>query len=404
MNEAIVHSEPLVELRRAHPDLAHQAAELLTVGFTGRGLEDGLKRLLDANVGGVVLFRRNIDTAQQVAQLISDIKAYAARPLFVAVDQEGGLVQRLRDGFTRFPPMRSVGLLEDAAVARAVGRVLGRELRAVGVDVNFAPVLDVDTNPNNPVIGSRSFSPKPEVVARLGIAVGQGLEESGVASCGKHFPGHGDTAQDSHTALPRLEHSWERLWEVELIPFRAWADAGLAAIMTAHVIFDAVEPHVPATMSHRVLQHLLRARLNYEGLVFSDDLEMRSVTDHFGFETAILGGLQAGVDNFLCCRSETVAFDLIAYLTRGVLEGRVDAQRWRNAREQTRAFAERWARPAEPPRLDQLQSEEGRLLVEEIERSAASESHIAEDPTEVLDAGLSFSEIDSQDEVKRFPV
>src|SRR5690606_31170698 len=158
-----------------------------------------------------------------------------------------------------------------------VGRLLGRELRAVGVDVNYAPILDVDTNPKNPIIGNRSFSRDPELVARLGVALGRGMEAAGVASCGKHFPGHGDTEQDSHQELPRLSHSIERLRNVELVPFRAWAEAQLAAVMTAHVIFEPLDPKYPATMSKRVLDGILRQELNYEGLIITDDIEMKAI-------------------------------------------------------------------------------------------------------------------------------
>lgn len=373
--------DSLVELCRRHQDLARQAAQVLTVGFEGHLLGDSLKRLLDANVAGVVLFARNIDTAAQVAELVRSIKEYAGRPIYVGIDQEGGLVQRLRRGFTRFPAMRSVGLQKDVALAHQVGRILGQELRAVGVDVNFAPVLDVDTNPNNPVIGSRSLSSDPALVARLGVAMGQGMQSSGVASCGKHFPGHGDTAQDSHIDLPRLNHSLERLWSVELVPFRAWADAKLAALMTAHVVFECVEAHLPATMSRFVLDDILRKKLQYDGLVFSDDLEMKAICEHFGYQQAALFGLAAGVDNFLCCHSEHVARNLLGYVTRGVLEGTVDKQRLDEARRRSNTLAETWARPAEPPRLEDLETPEARWLIDAMERQAPGGSHFGEDPT-----------------------
>ncbi len=367
-------------------ELDWRAAQLLTVGFQGRALGDDLKKLLDRGVSGVVLFARNIDTAEQVASLIGDIKRYAARPLFVAIDQEGGLVARLRKGFSRLPPMRAVGSLDDVALTERVGRLLGRELRAVGVDVNFAPVLDVDTNPDNPVIGNRSLSRDAATVARLGVALGRGIEAEGVASCGKHFPGHGDTAQDSHLELPRLPHSRERLEAVELVPFRAWADAKLASVMTAHVIFEPIDAGYPATMSRPVLHGLLRERLGYEGLVISDDLEMKAIADHFGYEDAAVRGVLAGVDNFLCCHTASVAHRIVDALTDAVRAGRIPEERLDEAQRRVGAFAERWARPAEEPRLEVLASDDHLECVREIlGRIPPGLAEMGDDPTEIMD-------------------
>ena len=207
---------------------------------------------MDDGIFGAILFKRNVGTARETAALCRDIKTRAGRPFILSVDQEGGRVARLRgEPFTALPSMRELGQRGDEGLAERVGRLLAHELRAVGFDWDFAPVLDVDTNPANPVIGDRSFSRDADEVARLGVALGRGLEAGGVASCGKHFPGHGDTTTDSHLTLPRLPHDLERLRRVELVPFRAFAQAGLASLMTAHVLFDALEPGVPATMSHK---------------------------------------------------------------------------------------------------------------------------------------------------------
>lgn len=360
-------------------DIARAAAQLLTVGFLGRDLSDPLKRLLDRGVAGVVLFSRNIGTRHQLSVLTQSIKEYAGRSLYIGVDQEGGVVQRLRDGFTRIPPMRALGSIGDVGVAERLGRLVGRELRAVGIDVNYAPVLDVDTNPNNPVIGSRSFSRHPEVVAQLGVAFGRGLEAMGVASCGKHFPGHGDTEQDSHFELPRVSHSIERLREVELVPFRSWTEAALASVMTAHVIFEPVDSELPATMSSKVLQGILREDIGYKGLVFSDDLEMKAIADHYGIEQAAILGVNAGVDNFLCCHTEGVAHRFIETVASAVDDGRIDEERFFEAQKRVTCFLERWAMPASSgarsvasstEALQENELEEGLSLIEEIYRRA----------------------------------
>lgn len=285
---------------------ALRAASLIIAGIEGVELTDQARRVLDLGVGGLILFSRNFRDRDQVGALIDSLRDYAGRPILVSVDHEGGVVQRFREGFTRIGPMREIGELGEAQIAFELGQLMGRELRSVGVDLNYAPVLDVDTNPDNPIIGARSFSRDARVVAELGVALAQGMESEGVASCGKHFPGHGDTSQDSHLELPRLDHTLARLEEIDLVPFRSYAEAGLAAIMTAHVLFPALDS-APATMSHALLGELLRQRLGFQGLIVSDDLEMRAIRDHLRPGEAAVRSLRAGADAFLACSpSETI--------------------------------------------------------------------------------------------------
>ncbi len=367
-------------------DVRYSAAQLLTVGFFEQHLSDSLKQLIDEGVSGVVLFARNIDTPAQVAELIQDIKRYAGRPIYVGLDQEGGLVQRLRQGFSRVPPMRALGSIGDVDLARRLGHHIGRELRAVGIDVNYAPILDVDTNPNNPIIGNRSFSRDARLVGELGVALGQGLESAGVASCGKHFPGHGDTEQDSHQELPRLSHAMARLDEVELVPFRSWVAAGLASVMTAHVIFEPLDAEYPATMSRPVLHGILREQMGYEGLIITDDIEMKAIADHYGYDEAALRGVDAGVDNFLCCHTAEVAHQIINTIALGVQSGRVKRERLEEANRRTAAFVARWARPAEAPVLNELATQEFAELIQEIsERADVASLRMGTDPTEIME-------------------
>ena len=288
-------------------DLERQAAGLFTVGFHGKAVTDELRGLIARGVGGIIGFTRNVGTPEEVLELNRDIKQLAGRPLLLTIDQEGGQVARLRHGFTEIPAMRAVGATGSAALTRALGAIIGRELRAVGFDMNLAPVLDIDTNPANPVIAARSFGRTPEQVTELGLALAAGLQDAGVAACGKHFPGHGDTSLDSHLELPRLPHALERLERVELRPFAAAAKAGMPAFMTAHVIFEAVDADYPATMSRAVLTGILRQKLGYDGLVVTDDLEMKAIADNYGIEEAVRRGLDAGADHFLCCHSAALA-------------------------------------------------------------------------------------------------
>ncbi|HEX8908900.1 MAG TPA: beta-N-acetylhexosaminidase [Anaeromyxobacteraceae bacterium] len=330
--------------------LDEQVAGLFAVGFEGTTPSPEVLEVVRRGAYGVILFARNVVDAEQVAALVAELKGAAGRPLLVSIDQEGGRVARLRSpqGFTELPPMRALGQAGDPRLAFAAGALLGRELRAVGVDQDYAPVVDVDTNPRNPVIGDRSFSREAEAVARLGTALAQGLQSEGVAACAKHFPGHGDTSEDSHTHLPHLPHGLERLRQVELVPFRALAAAGVASAMTAHVVFDALDPRRPATMSPPVLR-LLREECGYDGCVISDDLEMKAVAEHFPLEEAVPEALGAGVDALLVCHEAKVQHRAIDLARAAVESGRVSRERLAEARRRVEALL-RWAGPAPDPR------------------------------------------------------
>jgi beta-N-acetylhexosaminidase len=289
------------------------AGQVLIVGFPAGTLPDTLRDLAGRGaLGGFILFRRNLTRAlapdhagvTQLEQLpLAEIAAQHAAliaacpselPPIIAIDQEGGRVARLKAPVLELPPMRVLGMLGDEAVTFSAGRILGTQLKALGVSLDFAPVLDVDSNPQNPVIGDRSFSADPEAVARHGAAFARGLQAAGVAACGKHFPGHGDTDLDSHLALPRVGHPIDRLQAIELLPFER-AHQACASIMTAHVVFDALDPDRPATLSPSALS-LLRERFGYRGLIVSDDLEMRAIADHHGVGDSACGAIASGCD------------------------------------------------------------------------------------------------------------
>ena len=348
--------------------LDKEVAGLFCVGFHGTSPSPEVLELVRRGVHGVILFGRNVEDAEQVASLVAELKRAAGRPLLVAVDQEGGRVARLRapQGFTELPPMRALGRTGDPELAREVGALLGRELRAVGIDQDFAPVVDVDTNPANPVIGDRSFGSDPVLVGRMGGALAQGLQSRGVAACAKHFPGHGDTSQDSHQVLPHLPHPLARLAQVELVPFRALASAGVASTMTAHVVFDALDDRLPATLCRPALD-LLRERCGFGGCVISDDLEMKAVADHFPLEEAVPAAVAAGVDALLVCHRadrQHLAVDAL----RGAMErGAVSRERLAEARARVAALL-RFAGPAPDPRVARaaLRTEDGLRLAARI--------------------------------------
>jgi beta-N-acetylhexosaminidase len=322
-----------------------------------------------------------------VLELNREIKRVAARPLLLAIDQEGGQVARLRQGFTELPPMRAVGATGSATLARELGMLIGRELRAVGFDMNYAPVLDIDTNPDNPIIAARSFGRTPELVTELGLALAAGLQEVGVAACGKHFPGHGDTSQDSHLELPKLPHAMSRLEQVELAPFKAAAKAGIASFMTAHVIFEAVDAKYPATMSRAVLTGILREKLGYDGMVVTDDVEMKAIADNYGVEEAVLLGLGAGVDHFLCCHTAELAHRAIDAIVKAVQDGKLSQSVLDSATRRFGVVRSRFEKPVGPASgLAALRSPEHLALVARILGTVdANLAEVGKDPTEIME-------------------
>ena len=367
--------------------LERQAASLFTVGFYGKSVTEDLTGLIARGVGGVIFFARNVGTPAEVLELNREIKRVAARPLLLAIDQEGGQVARLKQGFTELPPMRAVGATGSAALARELGMLIGRELRAVGFDMNYAPVLDIDTNPANPIIAARSFGRTPELVTELGLALAAGLQEVGVAACGKHFPGHGDTSQDSHLELPKLPHAMSRLEEVELAPFKAAAKAGIASFMTAHVIFEAVDSKYPATMSRAVLTGILREKLGYDGMVVTDDVEMKAIADNYGVEEAVLLGLGAGVDHFLCCHTAELAHRAIDAIVKAVQDGKLSQSVLDEATRRFGAVRSRFEKPVgSAAGLATLRSPEHLELVARILGTVdANLAEVGKDPTEIME-------------------
>ena len=298
-------------------------ASPLWVGFDGKSLPAPLLRwLAGGQVGGVVLYARNIESPAQVRGLCREIRSAAGRgnPLpLIAVDQEGGRVARFKEPpFTWFPPARACSLFccRNEAMAESVGAATAAELRAVGIDVNFAPVLDVDSNPNNPVIGDRAFSDDPDAAAALGIAFARGSLSRGVLPVGKHFPGHGDTSADSHKELPVVLAGRRTLLRRELLPFRRAARVEIPALMTAHVMYPALDRALPATLSRKILHDLLRERMRFRGAILSDALEMKAIADRYGIGEAAVLAVTAGCDVVLVCRGENEQAGTIDRLAR----------------------------------------------------------------------------------------
>ena len=312
-------------------------------------------------VGGVTIFARNIEAPEQVAELAYDLQGVGADlPLWVSVDQEGGRVARLRAPFTEWPPMATLGRSDDVALARRFAVALASELKAVGLSLDFAPVLDIHTNPRNPVIGDRALAEDAERVARLGVAIVQGLQETGMAACGKHFPGHGDTAVDSHLDLPIVEHPPDRIRRVECVPFREAIRAQVAFIMTAHVLVPSFDEQRPATLSPIIVSELLRHELGYQGVILSDDLEMTAIAKTYSVPEAAVQAIAAGCDGVLVCSGDIeIQAATLEALVHAVEEDRIARARLDTALTRLRRAKEQFltapvAAPASRGTLRQL--------------------------------------------------
>jgi len=281
-------------------DLRRDVGELFVTGFEGRSVDRELERFWKTtHVGSAILFRDNLTGPEQAWNLCAQLRRVAGPQVLIGIDQEGGRVQRLKDPpFTRVPPMSLVGRTGSPDVARRVGRILATELGALGVNVDFAPVLDLALHEGT-VIGDRAFAADPREVARMGLALHEGLAEGGVVSCGKHFPGHGATGSDSHLHLPVTDVGLDGLRATHLMPFAAAAKAGLPMLMTAHVLFPAGDPDLPASLSRFWVDQVLRGELGYKGVIISDELGMGAVSKTMSIEDAVLRLLETSTDLFL---------------------------------------------------------------------------------------------------------
>jgi beta-N-acetylhexosaminidase len=349
--------------------------QLLIGSFPGPVLPVEFRSLArEFDLGGAILFSRNVEAPEQVAELAGEIETLGRdQPAWVSVDQEGGRVARLKEPFTRWPPMAVLGRSGSEALAERFGRALAKELAAVGITLDYAPVLDIHTNPKNPVIGDRALAERAGDVARLGTAVIRALQGEGVAACGKHFPGHGDTSTDSHHELPLVEHPPDRLDAVEFEPFRAAIREGVAFIMTAHVFVPALDAERPATLSPIVVQRTLREALGFTGVILSDDLEMKAISARTPVPDAAVQAIKAGCDGLLICSGDVeLQAATLEALVKAVEAGELGTARLEDAFRRLGRAKERFL-TVERPRLAARIRELPQLLGRDEHQAIAAE-------------------------------
>src|SRR6266705_4173449 len=293
--------------------LEERIGQILMVGFWGTTPSPEIIDLIQRyHVGNIILFSRNIRNARQVLELTQSLQMIAKEAgqrysLLIAIDQENGIVQRLGEAATIFPGNMALGAIGSEEIAYRVALATGNELKALGINMNLAPVVDVNNNPANPIIGVRSFGEDPLLVARLGAAMVKGYQAAGILSCLKHFPGHGDTAVDSHLSLAVIPYALQRLEALELVPFKSGMKAGAESVMIAHVAFPtlAEQNTLPATLSPSIVEGLLREQLDFKGVILSDCMEMQAISDTFDSERAAVMALRAGIDLVLVSHEYT---------------------------------------------------------------------------------------------------
>ena len=358
--------------------LTEMLGQKLVFGFHGTRLSPEFKALIRKyKIGNVILFLRNVESAAQMRQLCSEIRALILEetgyPPFIIIDQEGGMVSRLPKDAVNVPGAMALAATENAENARLASEITIRQLKGLGANFNMAPVLDVNSNASNPVIGVRSFGDDPEAVAAFGCASIAPYQGSGVLCCAKHFPGHGDTAVDSHLGLPRVDKTEEELEALELIPFRRAIEKNVPAIMMSHVLFPALEPNgLPCTMSRRMVTGLLREKLGFQGLILTDCMEMLAIQDHFGTANGVVASIQAGVD----LAELSATFSLEEASAQALLEageaGKLNLEEIRESVERILRYKQQLFRETAPALCNRP---EDRSAAEHLARKAITEVH-----------------------------
>lgn len=357
--------------------LREQIGQLFMVGFAGPTVTNEWASFIkEYRPGGIIFFRRNLESVEQIVQLTNDLQRLSAQsPLLISIDQEGGRVSRLPKEFTIFPPCEVLGQCNSRDLAYSAAATVAKELRAVGINMNMAPVLDVDSNPENPVIGDRAFGSVPELVGEMGMAMLSGLQDNRVVACGKHVPGHGDTATDSHKELPVVEATLQRLREVEFPPFQQAAKAGVASMMTAHVLYRALDSELPATLSPAIIQGLVRDEWRYDGLILTDDLEMHAIIDHYGVGEAAVRAVLAGCDILLICKDQEREVAAMQAVEAAVKEGRITQERLGQSLSRIARVKARYVLPYRPVTISDARLVVGcrshRVLLDSVTRAHA---------------------------------
>jgi beta-N-acetylhexosaminidase len=336
------------------------------LGFDGDSLSGELAGYLSRGLAGVVLYQRNFKSAEGLRELALEIRKAAGRPVLIGIDQEGGTRFALREPFTAWPSAAELGRLGDVDSVEKVAHAIAMELRAVGCNLNFAPMLDLHVNSESPVTRDRSFGSDPHLVARLGAAFDRGLRSGGVLSCAKHFPGHGDAAVDPHLDLPVFSGIMKRLESAELVPFAAAVASGVPTVMTAHILLPQIDSENPASLSRAMLDGVLRRHLRFDGVILADDLGMGAIAKRYGPGEAAVRTLRAGTDVAMLCHDWRAVAPAIDAVRNARQDGRFDEKEWRASLERIKRACDQAEAPGPVPSINILGCKEHRQLADGI--------------------------------------
>lgn len=296
--------DPIKE-RISNMNIDEKIGQMLILGIEGYTMDDHCRKMIDTyHAGGFIILAQNVQSTDQLLSLVNSLKGANSQnsiPLFMSVDQEGGRVDRMPEGFARFPANSIIGHANDKTVSFDIGSAMAEEIKAFGFNVDFAPVLDINSNPRNPVIGDRSFGSNPEIVSALGIQTMKGIQSGNIISVVKHFPGHGDTSVDSHLNLPTVNNDLNRLASFELIPFSEAAKNGADGVMIAHILLPAIDHDNPASFSKEIVTGILRNQMKFNGVVITDDMTMGAIVKNYNIGDAAVKAINAGCDILLVC-------------------------------------------------------------------------------------------------------
>ena len=311
--------------------LEEKIGQMVIIGLDGYTMDDNTRKMIgDDRVGGFILFGENVKSSDQLLALVNSLKSTNSKnklPLFISVDQEGGRVNRMPAEFKNFPANQTIGKVNNGDFSYEIGSILGEEIKALGFNMDFAPVLDINSNPKNLVIGDRSFGTNAEVVSNLGIKTMKGIQTSGVIPVVKHFPGHGDTSVDSHIGLPSVDNDMNRLKSFELVPFNDAIKNGADAVMVAHIVLNKIDSQNPASLSKTIITDILRTQLNFNGLVITDDMTMGAIVKNYTISNAAIKSVNAGSDIVLVCHGHDNEVAVIDALKKAVEEGTIPEER-----------------------------------------------------------------------------
>lgn len=329
--EFIEEPEDEIKLKLEEMTLDEKIGQLVLVGMDGYELNDNITTLIESyNVGGVILYGKNIKDSSQLISLINSLKKNNLSnkaPLFVSVDEEGGSVSRLPKEIKKLPTSRSIGETLDTNIAFETGRLIGQALNSFGYNMNYAPVLDIDSNPLNPVIGNRSYGQTADIVSSMGMAALKGIKSEGIIPVIKHFPGHGDTSVDSHIGLPVVNHDIKRLNSFEIIPFKNAIDNGADVVMVAHILLPQIDNKYPASMSDIIIADILRKDLGFGGVVITDDITMGAIEKNYNIGDAAVRSIVAGTDIILVGHNYNMQIEVLNSLKNAANSGIISMDR-----------------------------------------------------------------------------